>query len=139
MQNSKLSPANLVILIAGIVILLASFLAFYKVAGHSFNAWDSDVFLLGIATLPALFGVIMALHVGLTAFANVHPPGRVLGFTWDQIHVGLGFQATIMMLAFLVRDNGILDFGIGFWFMLLSAIGLLVGAVMRTREGATTY
>jgi hypothetical protein len=147
MQNSKLSPANLVILIAGAVILIASFLAFYKldvpsglgIGDQTYNAWSgSPSALLGNATLPAIFGVIMALQVALTAFANVNLPDRVLGFTWNQIHLALGFQATIMMLAFLVRDNGLLDFGIGFFLMLLAAVALLVGAVMRTREGAAT-
>jgi hypothetical protein len=148
MQNSKLSPANMVILIAGVVILIASFLSFYKfdvpsgfgVSDQTYSAWSgSPAYLLGNATLPAIFGVIMAVQVALAAFANVNLPDRVVGFTWNQVHLALGFQATIVMLAFLVRDNGPLDFGIGFFLMLLAAIALLVGAVMRTREGATTY
>lgn len=141
MQNSKLTPANIVILAAGVVMLIASFLAFYKVSflGHSqnYNAWNTDVGLFGIATLPMLFGVIMAVQVALTAFANVNLPARPLGFTWNQIHLALGAQALIMMLCFLVRDNSVLDFGIGFWLMLLGSIALVVGAVMREREGAT--
>ncbi len=146
MQNRKLTPANTVILIAGAVMLIASFLPFYEfslpaIAGgdQNFSAWSTDAFLFGIATLVVLFGVVMALHVALTTFANVSLPDRVLGFTWDQVHVALGFQATVMMLAFLVRDKGLFDFGVGFFLMLLAAIALLVGAVMRTREGATAY
>jgi hypothetical protein len=142
-QNSKLTPANIVILAAGVVILIGSFLAFYKIdfggASQSFSAWSSDAALFGIATLPALFGVVMALQVALTAFANVNLPDRVLGLTWNQIHVALGFQATIMMLAFLIRDKSILDFGIGFFLMLIAAVALLVGAVMREREAAPAF
>jgi hypothetical protein len=50
-----------------------------------------------------------------------------------------------MMVFFLFRDpnfgiSGLgVDRGIGLFVMLIAAIGLLVGAVMRTREGATTY
>jgi hypothetical protein len=138
-QNSKLTPANIVILAAGVVIFIASFLGFYKFAGHSFSAWSTDLWLFGVATLPVLFGVIMAAHVALTAFANVNLPDRVLGLSWDQIHVALGFQSTIMMLAFFVRDKSTLSFGIGFYLMLLAAIALLVGAVMRQREAAPAF
>ena len=139
MQNSKLTPGNLVIIIAGVVILIASFLDFYEVSDIGFSAWDSDANLLGVATLPALFGLLMAAHVAATAFANVNLPDRVLTLTWDQVHIALGFQATIMMIAFLVRDNGFFDFGIGFWLMLLASIALLVGAIMRQRETAPHF
>jgi hypothetical protein len=145
MDKIKLSPANIVILAAGVVILIGSFLDFYKAKSVSIggftvhvsgggSAWSSGAFL--IATLPAILGIVMAVHVALTTFADVGLPDRVLGLTWNQIHVALGFQAAIMMLAFLIRDKGPLDFGIGFWLMLIAAIGLLVGAILRMREPA---
>jgi hypothetical protein len=138
-QNSKLSPGNLTILIAGVVGLLGSFLAFYKFnipgfGSHSFSAWSSDAYLLGNATLPAIFGVIMAAQVALTSFASVNLPSRVLGFTWNQIHILLGFQATVMMICWLIVAKRGLSFGIGFFLMLVASIALLVGAVMRSRE-----
>jgi len=147
-QNSKLSTANIVILAAGVVILIGSFLPFYKADSplggtDSSNAWSSGQFL--IATLPALLGVLMAVQVALVAFANTTFPERVLGFTWDQVHLALAFQITIMMLFFLIRDPNFgvgglgVDRGLGLFVMLVAAIGLLVGAVMRSREGATTY
>jgi hypothetical protein len=138
-QNNKLTPGNIVILVAGIVMLIASFLDFYEFGPVSASSWDRDTFLFGIATLPVLFGLIMAAHVALTAFASVNLPDRPLTFTWDQVHIALGFQSTIMMIAFLLRDKGFLDFGIGFWLMLLSAIALLVGAIMRQRETAPHF
>ena len=65
-------------------------------------------------------------------------PDKLLGLSWDQVHLALGFQATLMMLAFLIRSKGGFDFGIGFWLMLLSAIALLVGAIIRvTGAGAS--
>jgi hypothetical protein len=137
--QNKLSPGNLTILIAGVVGLLGSFLAFYKFSisgfgSHSYSAWSSDIGLLGNATLPAIFGVIMAAQIALTTFANTKFPPRVAGFTWDQIHLLLGFQATLMMICWLIVDKVGLDFGIGFFLMLLASIALLVGAIMRTRE-----
>jgi hypothetical protein len=147
MDKLKISTANLVILVAGAVMLIASFLAFHKISVPSFtvgnahigggskayNAWSTGHFF--IATIPAVLGVIMAAHVALETYApQVSLPDAVLGFTWTQVHLILATQATIMMLAFLIQDLSPLDRGIGLYLMLICAIALLVGAVMRTRE-----
>jgi hypothetical protein len=42
-----------------------------------------------------------------------------------------------MMLAFLIQNTGF-DRGAGLWLMLLASIALVVGAVLRTREPAST-
>jgi hypothetical protein len=145
--KNKPSPANVVILAAGAVMLIGSFFTFYKYSGsgvirsQSFSAW-SGAFgfgIFGIATIVVLCGVVMAAHVAVSTFASgVTLPDEVLGLSWDQVHVALGFQATIMMLAFLIRSRSGLDFGIGFWLMLLSAIALLVGAIMRVTGAGST-
>ena len=140
MDKLKLSTANLVILIAGAVMLIASFLAFNKFSigpfSRSFSAWSSHYFL--IATIPALIGIVMAAQVAVVGFASgVKLPEKVLGLSWTQIHLVLGFQATIMMLAFLVQDTGGYDKGIGLYLMLLAAIALLVGAILRAQETAS--
>jgi hypothetical protein len=146
MDKLKLSTANLVILVAGLVMLIASFLAFNKYSRGSvtignvhiggtisYSAWSSHYFL--IATIPALIGIVMAAQVAVAGFApEVNLPDRVLGLSWTQIHLVLGFQATIMMLAFLIQDTGIFDKGVGLFLMLLAAIALLVGAVLRMQE-----
>jgi hypothetical protein len=146
MDKLKLSTANLIIIVGGAVMLIASFLAFNKFSTASFNvggvhvggtvtysAWSSHYLL--IATIPALLGIVMAAQVAVAAFASgVKLPERVLGLTWNQIHLVLAFQATIMMLAFLIQDTNPLDKGIGLFLMLLAAIALLVGAVLRMQE-----
>jgi hypothetical protein len=137
MDKLKISAANLLILVAGAVMLIASFLPFYKLSfgsfSKSFNAWSHGNFL--IATIPALLGVVMALHVALETYApQVSLPDRVLGFTWTQVHLILALQATIMMLAFLVRNVSPFERGIGLFLMLISAIALLVGAGMRMQQ-----
>jgi hypothetical protein len=145
MDKLKVSTANLVILVAGVVMLIASFLTFNRYSlpsirangitfsgSRSFSTWSRGFFL--IATIPGLIGAVMAAQVAVAAFAPaVKLPERVLGFTWTQIHLVLGFQATIMMLAFLIQDTGF-DKGIGLFLMLLAAIALLVGAVLRMQE-----
>ena len=42
--------------------------------------------------------------------------------------------ASLMMLAFLIQDTHPLDKGIGLFLMVLAAIALLVGAVLRMQE-----
>jgi hypothetical protein len=147
MDKLKISTANLMILIAGGVMLIASFLAFHKISvpsinvggthlgggSKSYNAWSTGHFL--IATIPALLGTLMAVHVALETYApQVSLPDRVLGFTWTQVHLIFAVQATVMMFAFLIQDLSPLDRGIGMYLMLIAAIALLVGAVMRTQE-----
>ena len=133
---NKLSPANIVILAGGTVTLVGSFLNFYTYPGFnaSANAWSggSGFGVFGIATVVVLCGIVMGAQVAVAAFATgVRVPEKLLGLTWDQVHLALGFQAALMMLAFLVRSKSPLDFGIGFWLMLLAGIALLVGAIMR--------
>ena len=137
-MTNKLSPPGIVILAAAVVMLIGSFLDFYSISGFggsaSFSAWSggSGFGIFGIATVVVVCAVVMGAQVALVAFANgVDVPDHVLGLNWDQIHLALGFQAAVMMLAFLVRSKSPLDFGIGFWFMLLAGIALRVGAIMR--------
>jgi hypothetical protein len=141
MNNVKLSPANIVILVAGAVMLVASFLDFFEIdfgafgGSRGFSAWDGDLF-FPVTIIPVLCGVAMALHVALSSFGNVSLPDRLVGLGWSQVHVALGLQATLMMLAFLVQDKDPFDTAFGFWLMLVAAIALLVGAVLRQREAA---
>jgi hypothetical protein len=134
-NKTKLSTPNIVILAAGALMLVGSFLSFYEVSGAGFktvslSSWSSLLF--GIATTIVICGVIMAGQVALTSFgSNVSIPAKVLGFSWDQIHLVLGFQAAIMMIAFLITSRVGFSLGIGFWLMLIGGIGLFVGAIMR--------
>ncbi len=148
MDKPKLTPAGIAILAGGAIMLIGSFLPFYEFSflgtSRSWSAWSSstNLFLFPLTTLIVVFGVLMALQVALTTFApGTNLPARVLGFTWDQIHLVLGLQAAIMMFAYLIRDKGGLDWGAGFWLMLLAAVALLVGAILRTREpsGASPF
>ena len=133
MAKAKLSAANALILGAGAVMLLGSFLSFYTGLGASVTAWSRRLF--GIATVAVFCGGVMAGQVALATFGSRPMSPRPFGLTWDQVHLVLGFQAAIMMLAFLAQDRPVFfDIGIGFWTMLGSAIGLLVGALLRLRR-----
>jgi hypothetical protein len=141
MADSKTpTPGEITIMAAGAVALIASFLDFYKVpsaysgAASSQSMWSK--YLFPVATLMAIFVFVMGLQIALTKFANVSLPARVAGFTWVQIHLVLGFYATVYAIAYLIVDKGGYDFGIGYYLMLLAAIAALVGAVLLQRERA---
>jgi hypothetical protein len=129
--DGKTQPttSELIIMIAGAVMLVASFLDF---AGKT-SAWGE--FLFPLATLLPLYGVIMALQIALTKFANVNLPDTLAGFTWEQVHLVLGLFAGLMAIGWLVTD--ISSKGIGFWLEVLGGIALAVGAVMMQRERQT--
>jgi len=148
-MKHKPTPAGIVILVSGFVIVIASFFAFYtfktpqltfgstRVGGTaSFNAWDK-VSLFPVSILPAICGLLMGTRVATLTWSDLRIADRVLGLAWQQLHLVLGFQAAIVMIAFLIRDNSALSFGFGFWLMLVASIGLAVGAVMLNREPAT--
>jgi hypothetical protein len=128
-EGQQPTPGEIVIMASGAVMLIFSFLDFAVTR----NSWQSPWF--PIATLLPLYGVIMALHVALTKFANVKVPARVVGFTWEQIHLALGLMAGLMAIGWLVTNTG--SKKVGFWFEILGAIGLAVGALMLQRERNT--
>ena len=133
---NKLTVPQIIILAAGAVMLLGSFLDFI----NDENAWSIGA----IALLALLCGVAMAAVVALVAFANVRLPAEILGFTWKQIHLVLAMYAALMMLGWLLykipsvvvqgQKFGGKDLGGGFWLMFLAAIGLVVGAVMLQNQ-----
>ncbi len=129
------SPAALVLIGAGVVILIGSFLAAVSSDGDSTSAWGSGFFPL--YTLPALLGVIVAIEIAASEFAGTRLPG-LLGMSWPQIRLALSGWALLMMLCFLVGRvtvEGVdVGKGVGFWIMLIAAIGLVVGSVMREQE-----
>ena len=63
-------------------------------------------------------------------------PTTVSDLRWEQIYLILGFVATVYALAYLLVDKGGLDFGIGFWGVLIVCVATLVGAVLLQREGS---
>ena len=130
-MDGKTQPttSELIIMIAGAVMLVASFLDF---AGD-LSAWGR--YLFSVATLLPLYGLVMAAQIALTKFAGVQLPDQVAGFTWEQVHLVLGLMAGLMAVAWLITDTG--DKQIGLWLEVLGGIALAVGAVMMQRERQT--
>lgn len=134
-MDRKVTPGEIVVMAAGGVGIIASFLPFADPPfGDSVNAWDGDFFaLFPVATLIAIYVLVAGGLVALTKFANVQI-GNVLGFSLLQLVLVLGFFATIQALAYLLTEFSGADRGVGYWLLLLSAIASLVGAVLMTNE-----
>ena len=129
MGDRHITPGEWAIMGAGVVMLIASFLDF---AGST-SAWGS--FFFPVATLGALYGILMGAQIAIVKFAGASLPERVGGFTWEQVHLALGVFALLMSLGWLI--SGIPQKGIGFWLLFLGSIALVVGAVMLQRERRT--
>jgi len=145
--DNKVTPGEIVVMAAGAVALIASFLPFYKqefatfegTDTKNFSAWSSDFPLLfPVATLIAIFAVVAGLLVVLTKFANVDLSRGFLGFGFSQLLLALGFFSAILALAYLIQDKGTTDTGFGYWLLLIAGLASVVGAVLvRNERGAT--
>jgi hypothetical protein len=128
------TPGEIVIMAAGAVALIASFLPFYSAdfAGDP-NSWESGLF--PVATFIPLFAIAAAVLVAITRFGNVTLT-NVVGFGKAQLLLALTFFSAILSLGFLILDYAELDLdrGVGFWLLLLSSIGAVVGAVLIIAE-----
>jgi hypothetical protein len=84
-NKSKLSPANIVILAAGAVMLIGSFLAFYKIDFTVFGQTHSHRATVGQRALRhrdggVICGVAMAVQVALAPSRRTRSmPDRLLG------------------------------------------------------------
>ncbi len=135
-MNTKVTPGEIVVMAGAAVALVFSFLPFYNEDLFDPSAWGGGVFPVG--TLIAIFAVIAGVLVALTKFASFKFAG-VLGFTYLQLLLVLTFYSAILAVAFLILDYGDVgaDRGVGFWFMLIGAVGSLVGAILMQNEART--
>jgi len=124
-DNKQPTPGEWAMIGGGAVALLASFLDF---AGDT-SAWGKGAF--PIVTLIPVYAVAVGVFVALHRFAGVDLPDRVLGFSWNQISLMLGFFAALMALFWLVTAE---DVGVGLFLLLLSSIAVVAGAVLVEKE-----
>jgi hypothetical protein len=131
MNNKQVTPSQIIILVAGVVMLLCLFLPWLELSENE-NAFGTFVFPFGF--LACLCGIAMAVVVALKAFAGTNLPEKVWIFTWDQVHLILGVFAAVVTVSYLLVDVGGADKKIGLYLALLASIALIVGAVMMRNE-----
>jgi hypothetical protein len=135
---NTLSMGEKIIVGAGIVMLIASFLPWYDVdvafegitlASASRSGWQSPGAIWSI--LATLIGVIMAGAVLAPKLGNVRLPdlGQV---TWGQALLGMGVVAVIFVLLKLLNESSYMAFG--FFIGIIAAIALAVGGYLVFSE-----
>ncbi len=134
-MGQRLTRAELAIILAGGLALVASFLTFYTSFlpdGDAVSSWDPLLFPL--ATLIALFAIVAAALVALTRFAHVSPSRRRLGVSIDQIIAALCFNTAVLALAFLFARRGGSRFGVGYYLLLVAALASVAGGYLLINE-----
>ena len=142
MDLNKLTMPEKIISASAIVLLLASFLTWFKVSflgvSVSFNGWDVG-FLW--CRLPVLLGIVMLAHI---VIKNFFPQVNLPDAPWDRIHLGAGVLAAVLVVLKLLvgeEHTGVdFDRGIGLILGALAAIGLGVGGFLyyKAANGSTS-
>ena len=124
----KVTIADLVMGVGGLVTFLFSFFAFFKEGRFTASAWDGDAGAFA-TTVPAILGLVMVVWIGLQ-LAGVSLPEQVLTYNHAQLKGTWGISALGIMLSWISADFGGAGKGVGFWFMFLGSAAMAVGAVM---------
>jgi hypothetical protein len=132
----KLTLGQAIVIVAGVLLFIWGFLAWYSDAGGHVTAWGTVTIpgLLPTATWVPLLSLAIALFVAIKVFANGFPD-TVLGFTWAQLAMVVGFIDVLISFGLLVANRrlgnlGSLDLGPGLILSFITSLVLLAGAVL---------
>ena len=132
----KLTLGQAIVLVTGVLLFIFSFLPWYSDAGGSANAWSTETIpgLLLTATWVPLLSLAIVIFIAIKIFGSGFPD-TVLGFTWTQLSIVVGFIDVLITLGFLVANRslgslGSLDLGPGLILSFIASLVLLGGAVM---------
>ncbi len=127
----RLEPDEVVVVAAGLLAFVASFLPWISYLGLSANAWEDGFF--PTFTWVGLAGLALVLLTVLPVLTTVKVPAAVAGFSLRQVKLILAGLALLLTVSFLISGE---EHGAGFWLSFLSAIGLLAGVLMRKEPAA---
>ena len=139
MDLSKLSQGEKAIAGSAVVLLIASFLPWFKldlgIAEPSRNGWGNVLSMLGI-----LVGLVMLLQIVLAKFTTTKLPTPPV--PWGRVHLILGVAAfALILLQAVVGDSVLgvdLDRAFGLFIGVLAAAGLAYGGFVRSKEPEVT-
>ena len=138
-----------IIVPAALVLLIDSFLPWYKVSydlgvlgcgSVSRSGWQSPGAIWSI--LAVLIGVIMAAIIILQRFTTVKMPALPAGVTWARIQAGLAGAAVLCILLKIIGESSHLGFGFFIGIICVAAMaaggGLLFQAEREAGGGGGT-
>jgi hypothetical protein len=142
----KMPLGEKVIVPAALVLLIDSFLDWYKVSfdlgilgsgSISRSGWESPGAIWSI--LAVLIGLVMAAVIVIQRFTTVQMPALPQGVTWARVHLGLAGAAALFIIIKLLNHSG--DLAFGFFIGIICVAALVAGAGLlfqAEREGTTT-
>jgi hypothetical protein len=132
----RLTLGQAIVLVTGVLLFIWGFLPWYSDAGGSANAWSTETIpgLLLTATWVPLLSLAIVVFIAIKVFGNGFPDS-VLGFSWAQLAIVVGFIDVLISLGFLVANRslgslGSLDLGPGLILSFITSRVLLGGAVL---------
>jgi hypothetical protein len=132
----RLTLGQAIVLVTGVLLFIWGFLPWYSDAGGSANAWSTETIpgLLLTATWVPLLSLAIVVFIAIKVFGNGFPDS-VLGFSWAQLAIVVGFIDVLISLGFLVANRslgslGSLDLGPGLILSFITSLVLLAGAVL---------
>ena len=132
----KLTLGQAIVMVTGVLLFIWGFLPWYSDAGGSANAWSTETIpgLLLTATWVPLLSLAIVVFIAIKVFGNGFPDS-VLGFTWAQLSIVVGFIDVLISLGFLVANRslgslGSLDLGPGLILSFVTSLVLLAGALL---------
>jgi hypothetical protein len=132
----RLTLGQAIVLVTGVLLFIWGFLPWYSDAGGSANAWSTETIpgLLLTATWVPLLSLAIVIFIAIKVFGNGFPDS-VLGFSWAQLAIVVGFIDVLISLGFLVANRslgslGSLDLGPGLILSFITSLVLLAGAVL---------
>lgn len=124
----KMGLGEKIILIAGPLLLIDSFLNWYSVevcfldvcASASASGWEDPGAMWSI--LAVLCGLVASGLVAAVRFGNVKLPELPAGITWGRLLLGLGVAAALFLVIKLLDHSGDLAYGFFIGIVLVGAI-----------------
>jgi hypothetical protein len=132
----KLTLGQAIVMVTGVLLFIWGFLPWYSDAGGSANAWSTETIpgLVLTATWVPLLSLAIVVFIAIKVFGNGFPDS-VLGFSWAQLAIVVGFIDVLISLGFLVANRslgslGSLDLGPGLILSFITSLVLLGAAVL---------
>ena len=137
-QFQKMALGEKIILVAGSLLFIDSFLRWYSVSFEAFgfsdsvsrSAWQSPGALWSV--LAVLIAVSMVGLIAAVRFANVKLPDLPQGLTLARLHLGLGIAAVLFIVIKFVNESSFLSYG--FYIGVILVIALAVGGFLMYQE-----